>query len=230
MTTIGPETWEWWLGAWQDVIVCGRCRGFLNKSMPCPVCGHDYRTVPPQKIEVDGRIVMVQSALMGALNWSDYIMLRLMHQEWQRPLAAQQLFAGIPTENRPSSRLLIVILYWSLFENLVSRLFENAMQHLPESVSLDLLNRYSSIGSRMDRLYRIIFGSTLRADLVQLGFEDLANHLLEVQKRRNAFIHGEPEVINEGLVKAAMDNLHVLQDAWIRLYNFRCAEPNVQSS
>lgn len=98
------------------------------------------------------------------------------------------------------------------------------MQSLPTSVSEDLLKRYSSVGSRMDRLYKIIFDSTLHKDLATLGFEQLSKHLLEVQKRRNLFIHGEPEAINEELVEDTLNNLHVLQRAWISLYNLRCTK------
>lgn len=44
-------------------------------------------------------------------------------------------FTGVSEKNRPSSRLLIVILYWSLFENLINRLFEKKMEILPISIS-----------------------------------------------------------------------------------------------
>lgn len=63
--------------------------------------------------EINGRIIELQPTFAGALNWSDYVMLKLMYEEWQRPLVSQSSFEGVPEKNRPSPRLLIVILYWS---------------------------------------------------------------------------------------------------------------------
>lgn len=195
---IQPETWDWWIGIWRNLITCGECYGLMELALPCPTCGNDYSNVKPQKLEIDGRIIKLQPTFAGALNWSDYVMLKLMYEEWGRPLVTPKSFQAMPEENRPSQRIIIVILYWSLFENLINRLFERGMEMLPAAVSEDLLKRYSSVGSRIDRLYKIIFGTTLHKDLEQLGFNQLARHLLEVQKRRNLFIHGEPEAINEG--------------------------------
>lgn len=195
----------------------------MYTNAPCPVCGQDYRNAPPQRMELDGQVIEVQPAFAGAVSWSDYVLLRLIHQEWLRPAATPDNFAGMPDERRPSSRLLVVILSWSLFESLMGRLLETAMRPLPPSVSKDLLTRHSSIGSRMDRLYKIVFGSTLEADLRQLGYHQLWTHLRDVQKRRNAFIHGEPEAINDGLVDKTAEYLPLLQEAWMRLYNLRCA-------
>jgi hypothetical protein len=225
MTQSGPESWEWWVRRWRSLITCGECSGLMYTNAPCPVCGRDYRNLPNQRIELEGQIVEVQPAFAGAINWSDYILLRLMHQEWQRMPAVGEVFTGIPEERRPSPRLLIVILFWSLFENLMQRFFEAGMRSLPTAISRDLLNRYSSIGSRLDRLYRILFDSTLDADLRQLGYDDLRNHLAEIQRRRNAFIHGNPETIDEELVRLTIERLPVVQEAWISLYNLRCTEP-----
>jgi hypothetical protein len=219
------DNWDWWIGAWKGLIICGACKGLMYSTTPCSICGQDYRSIPPQKVEINGEVVEIKQALMGAINWSDYVLLRLMHQEWRRPVAADDNFAGMPRERQPSSHLSIVILYWSLFENLIQRLLETALQSLPSSISRDLLNRYSSIGSRMDRLYKIVFDSTLGTDLTNIGYGQLWNHLSDVHKRRNAFIHGEPETINEELVNKTVEYIPVLQEAWIRLYNSRCACP-----
>jgi len=103
----------------------------MYSSVPCSVCGQDYRNTPPQRIEVNGEIIEIQPAFGGAINWSDYVLLGLMHQEWQRPIAVNNNFDGMPTERQPSSRLLIVVLSWSLFESLIGRLLEAAMRPLP---------------------------------------------------------------------------------------------------
>ena len=217
------DDWDWWFGIWKGLINCGACGALMYTNAPCPVCGQDYRNVPPQRMEFNGEVIEVQPAFAGAVNWSDYVLLRLMHQEWQRPAAMPDNFAGMPDERRPASRLLTVILSWSLFESLMGRLLEAGMRTLPASVNKDLLTRYSSVGSRMDRLYRIIFDSTLEADLKRLEYPQLWAHLREVQKRRNAFIHGEPEAINDELANKTAEYLPVLQEAWMRLYNLRCA-------
>lgn len=44
----------------------------------------------------------------------------------------------------------------------------------------------------MDRLYRVLFDTSFRAELAALGFERIGQHLDRVQERRNAFAHGEP--------------------------------------
>ena len=44
-----------------------------------------------------------------------------------------------------------------------------------------LLDRYSSVGARMDRLYKIVFSTTYRADLNDLGYGKVAALLGMVQ-------------------------------------------------
>ncbi len=74
------------------------------------------------------------------------------------------------------------------------------MAALPEAVTEDLLRRYSSIGSRLDRLYKVIFSTTYWADLNDLGYSKVSHLLERVQERRNNFVHGHPEAIDDSLV------------------------------
>jgi hypothetical protein len=223
------KDWEWWIEPWKGLITCGVCGGLMNVQAACPVCGQGYRNEPQQPIELcsHGEVIQVRPAFAGAMSWSDYVLLRLMYEEWQRPLATPRRFAGIPAQTQPSSRVLIVILFWTFFESLMQRLFEAALKSLPNTISRDLLRRYSSIGSRMDQLYHITFESTLKTDLTNLGHSELWQHLTNVQKKRNAFIHGQPESINEETVNTTVMHLPAVQYAWIDLFNSRCAKKKI---
>lgn len=97
------------------------------------------------------------------------------------------------------------------------------MRNLPQRVTEDLLTRYTVIGARLDRLYRILFETSYRADLNMLGFEQVGQHLDRVQERRNDFAHGDPEAINDALVEAVVENLKREHEAWIAVYNRRVA-------
>ena len=95
------------------------------------------------------------------------------------------------------------------------------MKALPESVMEDLLRRYSSVGSRLDRLYKIVFSSTYWADLKDLGYSNVANLLERVQQRRNEFAHGHPEAIDDSLVKDLVAGLKEEHQSWIAVFNKR---------
>lgn len=72
-----------------------------------------YRNVRPQEFTVNGKVSQVPSAFQGALGWSEYSMLKLMYREWLRPLGDDATVAGIPPGHKPSSRALIVLLFWT---------------------------------------------------------------------------------------------------------------------
>jgi len=118
--------------------------------------------------------------------------------------------------------MIIVILFWTLFEYLMDRFFAAAMTSLPQGVSADLLRRYTGIGSRLDRLYRILFQSTFLEDLTALGHKSVYEHLLKVQQKRNEFVHGQAEAIDGELVYETVERLHEVQEAWFALFNLRC--------
>ena len=225
MAELTAADWGYWYGHWSHAITCARCGAIMHVGAPCPVCGEDYTNLPDQEVHVAPGVVLRQPPVFaGADVWSYYVLLRLMYDEWNRPTIGDQL-AGLPQSKRPSPHLVIVILFWSLFESLMQRLLEKKASMLPPAIAEDLLRRYSTIGSRMDSLYKLLVGSTLRVDLTAVDAADVYDHLKRVQEGRNRFIHGEPEVINADLVDATVDKLPAVQGAWIRLYNLRCASP-----
>jgi hypothetical protein len=144
-----PGDWDWWWGAWKDRIRCGTCRALMLLSAPCPVCGQDYRNLKPTQYIVGGRTVTVPPAFAGALDWSPYVMLQLMQSEWLRPPGPSNKVSAMPTNSRPSSRVLVPLIFWTYFETLMSWFYETASSNLPSAVATDLLRRYNSIGSRL---------------------------------------------------------------------------------
>lgn len=196
---------------------------------PCPECGTDYRNAPPSELRVDGRIVRVSIAFQGALGWSEYTMLQLMHREWLRPLVDEVNRADVPAGDRPSSRALIVLLFWTYFETLMSAFYDAASAHLPRPIAKDLLKRYGMIGTRLDKLHRIFFGSTYAEDLALLGYKAVGSHLRAVQRHRNAFVHGNPAAIDDALVEETARIIPSFHAAWIACFNHRCAGPSSEN-
>jgi hypothetical protein len=158
--------------------------------------------------------------LAGALSWTTHSMLALMKREWDRPLL--ELDQGLAVGRQPSQRMLIVILFWTLFEHHMDRFFDAALGTLPPSIRADLLRRYGTIGSRMDRLYKLTFDTTLEKDLTDLGHGQVYHHLLKVQAKRNEFVHGDSEAIDDALVRETVEQLPEVQAAWLALFNLRC--------
>jgi hypothetical protein len=118
--------------------------------------------------------------------------------------------------------MLLVILFWTLFEHLMDQFFQTAVSRLPAAVGLDLLKRYQTIGSRIDRLYKMLFNTSMQADLASLGHGSLHSHLVKIQDKRNDFIHGNAEAIDDALVGETVERLQEVQTAWVALYNLRC--------
>jgi hypothetical protein len=147
--------------------------------------------------------------------------LDMLEREWKRPLPEADRVRASDPARHPSPRANIVVLFWSYFETRIERLLRAGMQNLPPRVMEDLLQRYSVIGARLDRLYRILFDTTYRADIADLGFEAVGQHLARVQDRRNAFAHGDPHAIDDALVTAVVENLKMEHEAWIAAFNRR---------
>lgn len=194
----------------------------MDVKAPCPVCGCDYRNLKPTEIVVNSRVLSVPPAFAGALDWSPYVMLQLMRREWLRPPAEVDKLSSLPAANRPSSRVLVVLIFWTYFEALMSWFYQTATNTLPSSVATDLLRRYTSIGSRVDRLHKILFGSPYANDLDQLGQGAIRLHLENVQRQRNALVHGNPEAINDALVEETVKCMPYFNEAWIHSFNKRC--------
>ena len=92
----------------------------------------------------------------GALSWTAHSLLGLMKREWERPLL-QEESSSAPLAKQCSQRVLVVILFWTLFEHLMDQFLQTALNRMPRGVGVDLLRRHQSIGSRMDRLYTMLF-------------------------------------------------------------------------
>jgi hypothetical protein len=122
---------------------------------------------------------------------------------------------------RPNATL--VLLFWVLFEGLLDRFYDAALTVCPDGVHADLLKRYGQVGARMNQLHTALFGVTFHADMTQQGDGPLAEHISTIQRCRNAFIHGDPSAITEGIVQRTVELLQDIQAAYVRLYNRRCS-------
>lgn len=168
------------------------------------------------------RLIAAAPAAMGAEGrYEDWLYLQMLEREWKRHVTEADLLSQPEAIRHASPRAAIVILFWSYFETRVERLLRAGMRDVPPRLADDTLRRYASIGSRLDRLYRILFEKTYWADLTELGFDDISRHLIQVQERRNGFAHGDPRAIDDALVAAVVDNLKQEHEAWIAAYNRR---------
>jgi len=172
----------------------------------------------------DGREVELSRTFMGAEGRAeDYLYLEMLQREWERPAPDFDRFKSRPPYERPSARVALVLLFWSYFETRIERLLTQAMQDLPVAVRKDLLDRYSGIGARLYRLYKVMFGGNYFDDLAKLGFPGMATLLDDLHKRRNDFSHGNPSAINEATVVSLVDSLKEEHEAWIAVFNKRAS-------
>lgn len=170
----------------------------------------------------DGSEQDVLAAYMGAEGrYEDYVYLKMIEREWKRPSRDTDALLDVPERNRPSARAGLVVVFWSYFETRVERLLRDGMRELPKSVRDELLQRYATIGSRADRLYKILFSTTYWSDLTDLGYESSRALLQRVQERRNTFAHGQPEAIDDALVRDLVEGLRTEHEAWIAVFNRR---------
>jgi Multiubiquitin len=182
-------------------------------------------------LDQDSRFITIAPVAMGAEGrYEDWIYLQMLEREWKRPVTAAETVPEFPHAERTSPRAAIVVLFWTYFETRIERLLRRAMHNVPSRLAEDALQRYSSIGSRLDRFYRVLFETTYWADLTEMGFDDIRRHLTQVQERRNAFAHGDPKAIDETLVTAVVDNLKREHEAWITVFNRRAARPATQNT
>ena len=159
-----------WAALWSGYVRCA-CGAIWSMEAGCPVCGE----APPKEEwvvvrDADGTKYRVPWAFNGAEGrYEDWIYLSMLEREWLKPVDAD-LYDSIPDYSRPSARAIVVLLFWSYFETRIERLFRDTGNAVPEKVMAHLLGRYSSVGARMDRLYRVVFSTTYRADLNDLGY------------------------------------------------------------
>jgi hypothetical protein len=170
----------------------------------------------------DGTEQELPAVFMGAEGrYEDYVYLKMLEREWQRPLTDADRFLDIGASNRPSPRAVIVVVFWGYFETRIERLLRQAMHTLPNPILEDLLTRYGSIGARLDRLYQLLFSVSYWTDLKDVGFEEVGTLLRRLQQRRNEFAHGHPEAIDDALVEALVAGLKAEHEAWIAVFNKR---------
>jgi hypothetical protein len=208
-----------WSELWKGYILCGSCRGIRSTHGACDVCGDAPSDFKPSVIRDNhGNEHLVYPVSMGAEGrYEDWVYLRMMEREWKRPLLSDE-----PSPEM-SPRASIVILFWSYFETRIDRLFREALRDAPGRIIEDALRRYSAIGARLNDFYKIAFDSTYKKDLEVAGFGDLWAHLSKVQERRNEFAHGQPQAIDDALVRAVVEKLKLEHEAWIAVFNRRAA-------
>ncbi len=171
-------------------------------------------------------MVSMHVQMGGEGRGEDWVYLQLMEREWKRPVTPAELLP-LGSGRPPSARAGIVILFWTYFETRIERLLRAIWQDAPVPLLEDALSRYLSIGSRLDRFYRLSCQSTYHADLRELGYADIAEFLIEVQARRNEFAHGSPQAIDDALVELVVENLKREHESWVAVYNRRCSRPNI---
>ena len=151
--------------------------------------------------------------------------LQLMEREWERMTRDSASQNRLQHTGQVSTGASLVLLFWTYFETRLEHLLRGGLQHVPPAFLEDALNRYSSVGARLDRFYKIAFGSTYHSDLVSLGYSDVSAHLARIQKKRNEFVHGSPQSIDDSLATSVVEMLKQEHEAWIAAYNHRVSKP-----
>lgn len=211
-----------WGSLWTGYIRCS-CGGIRTMKDLCPACGQTLVT-PGKYIhkDSDGVEFEIATAYMGAEGrYEDWVYLKMLEREWLRPIKDADRFLTISEAHRPSSRAIVVLLFWTYFETRIERLLRETTRAIPEAIVDELLNRYSSVGSRLDRLYKVLFSTTYHSDLEVLGFGHIASMLGKVQQHRNQFMHGHPEAIDDELATNLIENLKAEHESWIAVLNRR---------
>ncbi len=217
-----------WTSLWSGYIRCGECSGIRRFSNPCPACGANLPENADRTIRLDdGREYPIAVVYAGAeTRYEDYIYLQLMESEWERMLQESSSQTELPHIEEVSKGATLVLLFWTYFEARIEHLLRQALREtVPTRFLEDAMKRYSSIGSRLNELYRVAFETTYRSDLVSLGYSDVSDQLLKVQLQRNAFVHGTPQSISDSLARSVVEMLKREHESWIAVYNRRVARP-----
>lgn len=213
-----------WARLWSGYITC-KCGGIRRHGETCSACQSPMPKYEGRTIQLeDGTEQYIPPAFAGAEGrYEDWVYLIMLEEEWFRPITDKARYMSISENSRPSPKAVIVLIFWTYFETRIDRLFKTMFDGLPEAISADLLQKYSSVGSRLDRLYKIAFGTTYWADLEELHFAPVADLLKRTQQSRNAFMHGHPEAINDSLVEELILALKDEHESWVSVFNRRKA-------
>jgi hypothetical protein len=164
---------------------------------------------------------------MGAEGrYEDWVFLILLEREWKRPAHADDVMERIAESHRPSERAAFVLLFWTYFETRIERLLKQALSRLPKENSAELLQQHGSIGARVYGLYRKLFGVSYWIDLEEMGYARVVTLLKDVHQRRNSFVHGHPEAIDDNIVERLALDLKLEHEAWIAAFNKRASSPH----
>lgn len=217
MWTNNIPTGKGWTIIWSGRVIC-RCGGIRLVDMLCPACDGLPYDCSSQTITLeDGSEVRLPVTFMGAEGrYEDYLYLQMMEREWNRSIH--------PSTDSPgdtSDKSSVVLLFWTYFETRIEQLLRIGLKGVPTALAEDTLDRYSSIGARLDKLYRVLFGTTYEKDLKQIGRSALWSHLKEVQRRRNEFMHGNPRAIDSSFVTKVVECIEDEHEAWIEVFNRR---------
>ena len=216
-----------WTSLWSGYIRCGECSGIRTLDDPCPACGASLSKDIKQTVKLDdGREVSIRIAYMGAESrYEDYVYLQLLEREWERMVRDSALGDRMPFTEQVSVGASLVLLFWTYFETRIERLLRDGLKHLPSPFLEDALKRHSFIGARLTEFYKVAFNSTYYSDLDFLGYPDVSEHLRRIRERRNAFVHGTPQSIDDALATSVVQMLKREHEAWIDVYNRRVSRP-----
>lgn len=209
-----------WASLWSNYIRCA-CGGIRPIEGLCPACRKPMPSLEWTSVELpDGTEYKMPPALAGGEGrYEDWVYLQMLEREWLRPITDADRLPSISEGSRPSPRAIVVLLFWTYFETRIERLIRESTISLPKAVTEDLLRRYSSIGSRLDRLYNVLFSTTYWTDLEDLGYSHISQLLRRVQECRNRFTHGHPEAIDDSLVEDLVAGLQEEHESWIAVFN-----------
>lgn len=208
-----------WATLWSGYIRCS-CGGIQPFGKTCPACDGTSPGLEFGTFDDDGAEHKYPQTFMGAEGrYEDWVYLQMLEREWSRPVTDADRFLDIGQANRPSPKAVVVLVFWTYFETRIERLLVEAMRSLPESVSKDLLRRYSPISARLEKLYKVLFGTTYWVELKDIGFAHVAELLRRVHESRNRFAHGHPEAIDDALVSDLVAGLKDEHESWIRAFN-----------
>jgi len=213
---LGPG--ESWMGVWKGKFLCFHCGAIIEEN-PCAVCGylHTPFVIPglPEKNQPK------TLTFKGAIHENTFITLGLLKREWQRPLITESEVTDLLGREIPQ-RIAFVLLFWTLFESLMDRLFTRKLESIPPKLAKNLLKKNNNISARMGEFYQLVFDASFKDDLMDTGYVHVYDHLRNLQEKRNAFIHDNPTAIDEQLIIDTLTHLQDVQSAWIILYNKRC--------